>query len=139
VLLMDVAFLPFAASVLAQAFQQGHGERTAVVFHGLAFELAAILFNLIWWYARRDRRLLAASIDSAGVKAIGRRFLAGAPTFAERLHIGVLVWQFFAGWAEQREAWARFALEWINDWENTRPTPEKLRAARAFFEKTLTV
>ena len=42
VLLMDIAFLPFAASVLAQAFRDGHGQRTAVVLHGLTFELAAI-------------------------------------------------------------------------------------------------
>src|SRR5262245_20580061 len=33
VLLMDIAFLPFAASVLANAFRNGQGERTAVVFH----------------------------------------------------------------------------------------------------------
>jgi hypothetical protein len=38
VLLMDIAFLPFAASVLAEAFRDGHGQRTAVVLHGLAFE-----------------------------------------------------------------------------------------------------
>jgi uncharacterized membrane protein len=74
VLLMDVAFLPFAASVLAQAFRHGQGERTAVVFHGIAFELAAILFNIIWWHVRRGRRLLADSLDSAGEKAIGGRF-----------------------------------------------------------------
>jgi uncharacterized membrane protein len=46
-LLMDIAFLPFAASVLAGAFRTGHGQRTAVVFHGMAFEVAAILFNAI--------------------------------------------------------------------------------------------
>jgi uncharacterized membrane protein len=74
VLLMDIAFLPFAASVLAQAFHNGQGQRTAVVLHGLAFELAAILFNAIWEYARRDRRLLAATIDTAGARAISRRF-----------------------------------------------------------------
>ena len=38
-LLMDVALLPFAASVLAEAFRDGHGQRTAVVFHGAAFAL----------------------------------------------------------------------------------------------------
>lgn len=74
VLLMDVAFLPFAAAVLARSFRDGHGERTAVVFHGIAFELAAALFNIIWWHARHDRRLLADTIDSAGVRAIARRF-----------------------------------------------------------------
>jgi uncharacterized membrane protein len=74
VLLMDIAFLPFAASVLASAFRDGQGERTAVVLHGLAFELAAALFNVIWWHAGRDRRLLADTVDDAGVRAIGRRF-----------------------------------------------------------------
>jgi uncharacterized membrane protein len=73
-LLMDIAFLPFAAAVLANSFRDGQGERTAVVLHGLAFELAAALFNAIWWYARHDRRLLADTIDSAGVRAISRRF-----------------------------------------------------------------
>ena len=37
VLLMAIAFLPFAASVLAEAFRDGHGERTAVVLQGLVF------------------------------------------------------------------------------------------------------
>ena len=35
-LLMAVAFLPFSTSVLAGAFRNGHGERTAVVFYGIA-------------------------------------------------------------------------------------------------------
>jgi TMEM175 potassium channel family protein len=74
VLLMDVAFLPFAASVLADSFRDGHSERTAVVLHGSAFELAAVLFNVIWWYARHDRRLLADTIDDTGALAIARRF-----------------------------------------------------------------
>jgi uncharacterized membrane protein len=74
VLLMDIAFLPFAAAILAEAFRDGQGQRTAVVFHGIAFGLAAVLFNAIWWYARHDRRLLATTIDPAGARAIGRRF-----------------------------------------------------------------
>ena len=74
VLLMDIAFLPFAAAVLANSFRDGQGERTAVVLHGIAFELAAALFNVIWWYARHGHRMLASSIDPAGVRAISRRF-----------------------------------------------------------------
>src|SRR5918996_439813 len=73
-LLMDIAFLPFAASVLSAAFRTGHGQRTAVVFHGLAFELAAILFNAIWEYVRRGHRLLGSTIDAVGARAISRRF-----------------------------------------------------------------
>jgi uncharacterized membrane protein len=91
VLLMDVAFLPFAASVLAQALREGHGQRTAVVVHGLTFELAATLFNLIWWHARRGRRLLVATIDAAGVKAIAGRFQLALAWIATGTLLGALL------------------------------------------------
>src|SRR5215217_386226 len=65
-LLMDIAFLPFAAAVLSAAFRTGHGRRTAVVFHGTTFLLAALLFNVIWGYARHDHRLLGPTIDAVG-------------------------------------------------------------------------
>jgi uncharacterized membrane protein len=73
-LLMDIAFLPFAASVLAGAFRAGHGQRTAVVFYGIALELAPIVFNIIWEYARRDRRLIDPGTDTAAATAISRRY-----------------------------------------------------------------
>ena len=72
-LLMVVAFLPFATSVLADAFRDGHDERTAVVFYGIAFAVTALTFNGVWRYAT-SHRLLSAALDSAGATAIGRRF-----------------------------------------------------------------
>jgi uncharacterized membrane protein len=47
VLLVGIAVLPFVASVLANSFRDGHGERTAAVLHGVVFELAAGVFNVI--------------------------------------------------------------------------------------------
>jgi uncharacterized membrane protein len=91
VLLMDIAFLPFAASVLAEAFHDGHGQRIAVVLHGITFEVAAILFNVIWWHARRDRRLLVTTIDSTGVRAIGRRFHLALAWIATGTLLGALL------------------------------------------------
>lgn len=91
VLLMDIAFLPFAASVLAKAFRDGQGERTAVVFHGIAFVLAAILFNVIWGYASHNRRLLVPSLDPAGVKAIGRRFRLALVWLTTGIALGALL------------------------------------------------
>jgi TMEM175 potassium channel family protein len=41
-LLMAVAFLPFATSVLAGALRSGHGQRTAVFFYGIAFDVTAL-------------------------------------------------------------------------------------------------
>jgi uncharacterized membrane protein len=90
-LLMDIAFLPFAASVLAAAFRTGHGQRTAVVFYGIVFELAALLFNVIWGYARHDHRLLASTIDSVGSRAISRRFRLALVWIATGTLLGALL------------------------------------------------
>jgi uncharacterized membrane protein len=90
VLLMDIALLPFAAAVLANSLRDGQGERTAVLVHGLAFELAAGLFNIIWWHARRDR-LLANTIDAAGVRAITRRFQLALAWIGAGTLLGVLL------------------------------------------------
>jgi uncharacterized membrane protein len=72
-LLMVVVFLPFATSVLAGSLRSGHGQRTAVVFYGIAFEVTALMFNAVWRYARRHG-LLSEALDPAGATAIGRRF-----------------------------------------------------------------
>jgi uncharacterized membrane protein len=72
-LLMVVAFLPFATSVLANALHTGHSQRTAVVFYGIAFDATALTFNGVWSYAR-NHRLLGSHLDDAGATAIGRRF-----------------------------------------------------------------
>jgi uncharacterized membrane protein len=72
-LLMAVAFLPFATSVLAGALHRGQGQRTSVVFYGIAFAITALTFNAVWHYACRYR-LLSDTLDSAGATAIGRRF-----------------------------------------------------------------
>jgi uncharacterized membrane protein len=72
-LLMIVAFLPFATSVLAGALRSGHGQRTAVIFYGIAFDVTALSFNAVWQYARRNRPFSEA-LDPAGATAISRRF-----------------------------------------------------------------
>jgi uncharacterized membrane protein len=90
-LLMDIAFLPFAASVLAGAFRTGHGQRTAVVFYGITFELAAILFNVIWGYVRHEQRLLGTTLDAAGARAITRRFRLALVWIATGTLLGALV------------------------------------------------
>ncbi|AVT29489.1 MULTISPECIES: TMEM175 family protein [unclassified Plantactinospora] len=73
-LLMDIAFLPFAASVLSDAFHHGEGQRVAVVFYGLTLEAAPILFNVIWEYVRRRPGLLDPGTDRTVAASIARRF-----------------------------------------------------------------
>ena len=89
-LLMVVAFLPFATSVLADALRSGHGQRTVVVFYGLAFAVTGVTFNAVWQYARR-RRLLSETLDPAGATAIGRRFQLALAWLAIAAILGALV------------------------------------------------
>lgn len=90
-LLMDIAFLPFAASVLSAAFRTGHGQGAAVVFYGVVFELAAVLFNVIWGYARHDHRLLGTRLDAGGASAITRRFRLALVWIAGGTVLGALL------------------------------------------------
>jgi uncharacterized membrane protein len=89
-LLMIVAFLPFATSVLAGAARSGHGLRTAVVFYGIAFDATALTFNAIWQYARRHQ-LLSAALDAAGATAIGRRFQLALAWLTTGAVLGLLI------------------------------------------------
>jgi uncharacterized membrane protein len=89
-LLMAVAFLPFATSVLAGALRDGHGQRTAVVFYGVAFGVTALTFNAVWQYAHRHR-LLSEALDPAGATAIGRRFQLALAWLATGTVLGALL------------------------------------------------
>jgi uncharacterized membrane protein len=89
-LLMAVAFLPFATSVLAGAFRKGDGQRTAVVFYSIAFWVTALTFNAVWQYARRQR-LLSDALDAAGATAIGRRFQIALAWLATGALLGALL------------------------------------------------
>jgi uncharacterized membrane protein len=90
VLLMIVAFLPFATSVLAGALRSGHGQRVAVVFYGIAFAVTALTFNAVWQYACR-KRLLSQTLDAAGAKAIATRFQLALAWLAAGAVVGALL------------------------------------------------
>ena len=89
-LLMIVAFLPFATSVLAGALRSGHGLRIAIVFYGIAFDATALTFNAVWRYACRHR-LLSETLDPAGARAIGRRFQLALAWLTAGALLGLLV------------------------------------------------
>jgi uncharacterized membrane protein len=89
-LLMVVAFLPFATSVLAEALRSGYGQRTAVVFYGITFVVTALTFNGIWRYARRHQ-LVGETLDPMGATAIGRRFQLALAWLAIGTVLGALL------------------------------------------------
>ena len=89
-LLMAVVFLPFATSVLAGSLRDGHGQRTAVAFYGIAFDVTALTFNAVWQYAS-CHQLLSETLDSAGATAIGRRFQLALAWLTTATLLGVLL------------------------------------------------
>ena len=89
-LLMAVVFLPFATSVLAGSLREGHGQRTAVAFYGIAFDVTALTFNAVWQYSCRHR-LLGETVDPAGATAIGRRFQLALAWLTAATVLGVLL------------------------------------------------
>jgi uncharacterized membrane protein len=90
VLLMVVAFLPFATSVLAGSLRVGQGQRTAVVFYGIAFDVTALAFNAVWQYARHQH-LLNEALGRTGATAIGRRFQLALAWLALGALLGVVL------------------------------------------------
>jgi TMEM175 potassium channel family protein len=64
------AFLPFSTSVLAGALHNGQGQRTAVVFYGVAFDVTALTFAA---GTVRRHGLLSDALNQAGATAIARR------------------------------------------------------------------
>jgi uncharacterized membrane protein len=78
--LMLIAFVPFPTRVLAEHVQ--HDAKAAAFVYGLTMVLMAVLYNVLWFYAARGRRLIAANADQRTVTGISRAFMPGVPIYA---------------------------------------------------------
>ena len=65
-------------------------ESTAVVFYGITFAAAALMFNAVWQYARRQR-LLDPALGPARAGAIGRRFQLALAWLAVAALLGAIL------------------------------------------------
>jgi len=74
--LMVVAFIPFPTGLVAENIN-GPGARAATVTYGITLTLTAVMFNAIWFYAARRRRLLRDDADERVVRGISRTFVLG--------------------------------------------------------------
>ncbi|MEV4623474.1 TMEM175 family protein [Asanoa sp. NPDC049573] len=89
-LLLDIAFLPFPASVLAGALHAGEGLGVAVVLYGVTFWVAALLFNVLWAHARMGGLVDAGALPDGG-RAITLRFATALVWLGVGTVIGVFV------------------------------------------------
>ncbi|MFL5943800.1 MAG: TMEM175 family protein [Gaiellaceae bacterium] len=89
-LLMVIAFLPFPTKLVAQ-YLRDDGERAAALVYSATFVLMAVLHQIWWQYARRDRRLIADETPDSALRAVDRAYLPGVPMYGT-----VLVVAFFS-------------------------------------------
>jgi uncharacterized membrane protein len=74
--LMCVAFIPFPTRLVAEHVR-GEGAEAAALTYGFTLTLTAVMFNAIWFYAMRGRRLLREDCDQRVVDGITRSYLPG--------------------------------------------------------------
>jgi uncharacterized membrane protein len=74
--LMVVAFIPFPTGLVAEHVSDAGG-RAATVTYGITLTLLAVMFNAIWFYAARGRRLLRDDADEKVVRGISKTFVFG--------------------------------------------------------------
>ena len=77
-LLLVVAFIPFPTRLVAE-YLQVSGERAAVYAYGATLLLMAVLFNVLWAYAARNRRLISEDFPSAKIRAVTQACGVGVP------------------------------------------------------------
>ncbi|HMH59469.1 MAG TPA: TMEM175 family protein [Galbitalea sp.] len=87
VLLLVVAFVPFATSVLAATFRNGDGENIAVALYGVTLTAAGLLFNAIWSHADRGG-LFDDGVTAHGIRRMTKRILFGPAMYAIGAVIG---------------------------------------------------
>jgi uncharacterized membrane protein len=76
-LLGGISFLPFPTSVLAEHWNQ----HEALLLYGGTLTGIALLYNLVWHYARL-RGLLVPGLDATVVRRISSRYVAGPLVYA---------------------------------------------------------
>ena len=78
-LLLDVAFLPFPTKLVADYLGESGDARAAAYAYGGTLLLMAVAFNVLWAYARGNRRLIRDDFPQPKVRAVTLATLIGVP------------------------------------------------------------
>jgi uncharacterized membrane protein len=90
-LLLVVSFLPFPTRLVAEFLQDTpSNERVAVFAYDATLLLMAIAFNVLWTYARHNRRLIGEDVPESRIRAITWAFRPGVPLYV--LVLVVAIW-----------------------------------------------
>jgi uncharacterized membrane protein len=80
-LLLTIAFLPFPTKLVGD-YLRGDGEQAAALAYAGTLVVMAILHQVWWQYARRNRRLIAAETPDSALRAVDRAYWPGVPMYA---------------------------------------------------------
>ena len=80
-LLLTVAFLPFPTKLVGDNLRGGD-EQAAALAYAATLVAMAILHQVWWQYARRDRRLIADETPDSALRAVDRAYWPGVPMYA---------------------------------------------------------
>ncbi len=75
-LLLGVTFVPFPTSLAAEYVLRPDGTVAVLLYTG-TFTLIAVVFNIMWWYAAHDNRLLDENADRHWARSIAERYRFG--------------------------------------------------------------
>ncbi|MDP9343662.1 MAG: TMEM175 family protein [Actinomycetota bacterium] len=77
VFLMTIAAVPFTTALVAEHIRDSDTRTLAAVLYGGLMVAVAIMFNLVWRYAARGRRLLDPAADATAIEQINRSYVLG--------------------------------------------------------------
>jgi uncharacterized membrane protein len=86
-LLLVVAFVPFATSVLAETFRTGAGESVAVALYGGVLVLTGLCFNGLWSHSFRAK-LMDDDVTDVRARRMTRRILFGPISYGVGAVVG---------------------------------------------------
>jgi uncharacterized membrane protein len=100
-LLMVITFVNYPMAVLARSLQESKvpedrlmfDQHTAALLYNGTFIVIAIIYNVLWRYASRNRRLLSKSADPLLVETINKQYRFGPLFYAAAFLLAILsVW-----------------------------------------------
>jgi TMEM175 potassium channel family protein len=80
-LLLTVAFLPFPTKLVGDNLRGGD-EQAAALAYAATLVVMAILHQVWWQYARRNRRLIGIETPDSALRAVDRAYWPGVPMYA---------------------------------------------------------
>jgi uncharacterized membrane protein len=80
-LLLFVTFVPFPTALVA-AYLEHPGATAAAALYSATYLCIAIVYNLLWRHASRDRRLLDSAASATAIDEIDRSYRFGPPLYA---------------------------------------------------------